>query len=168
MVLLSPIGGAASQFFDNNGAILSGGLIYTYLAGTTTPTTVYTTSAGSIAHTNPIVLDASGRVPGGEIWLQNNVNYKFTIKTSAGVLIGTYDNLIGAFNVVNIIPKVNRFVGDGTTTTYTLVSSPLYFNTLNVYINGVYQFKNTYYLFTNQVQFTEAPPFNSNIEFDYY
>jgi hypothetical protein len=33
----SPIGGFAAQFFDNNGVILSGGKIYTYSAGTTTP-----------------------------------------------------------------------------------------------------------------------------------
>ena len=36
-VNLSPIGGAAAQFFNNNGVPLSGGLIHTYLDGTTTP-----------------------------------------------------------------------------------------------------------------------------------
>jgi hypothetical protein len=97
-VNLSPVGGAAAQFFDNNGNPLTGGKIYTYAAGTTTPATTYTSSNGATAHTNPIVLDASGRVPGGEIWLTINTTYKFVLRTSADVLIGTYDNISSAFN----------------------------------------------------------------------
>jgi hypothetical protein len=95
-VNLSMLAGAGAQFFDNNGVILSGGLIYTYAAGTTTPQTTYTTNSGSIAHTNPIVLDSAGRVPsGGEIWLTDAVSYKFVTRTSTAVLIATYDNITG-------------------------------------------------------------------------
>jgi hypothetical protein len=95
-VNLSMLAGAGAQFFDNNGVILSGGLLYTYAAGTTTPQTTYTTSAGNVAHTNPIVLDSAGRVAsGGEIWLTDAVAYKFVLKTSAAVTIGTYDNVTG-------------------------------------------------------------------------
>lgn len=100
-VFLSPLGGAAAQFFDNNGVILSGGKIYTYAAGTTTPQTTYTSSSGATAHANPIVLDSAGRVPGGEIWLTNGLVYKFTIETSAAVLLGTYDNVSG-INAISI------------------------------------------------------------------
>lgn len=89
----SPIGGFAAQFFDNNGVILSGGKIYTYAAGTTTPQASYTSASGTTPHSNPIILDSAGRVPGGEIWLTDGLVYKFTIETSAGVLIGTYDNV---------------------------------------------------------------------------
>jgi len=99
-VFLSPLGGAGAQFFDNNGVILTGGKIYTYAAGTTTPQTSYTSSSGATAHANPIVLDSAGRVPGGEIWLTNGLVYKFTIETSASVLLGTYDNISG-INAVN-------------------------------------------------------------------
>lgn len=95
-VNLSLLGGAAAQFFDNSGNILSGGKIYTYAAGTTTPQAVYTTSAGNIAHQNPIILDAAGRVPsGGEIWLTDAISYKFVIENSVNVLLGTYDNITG-------------------------------------------------------------------------
>lgn len=95
-VNLSMLAGAGAQFFDNNGVILSGGLVYTYAAGTTTPQAAYTTSSGSIAHTNPIVLDSAGRVAsGGEIWLTDAVAYKFVLKTSAAITIGTYDNVTG-------------------------------------------------------------------------
>lgn len=94
-VSISPVGGVAAQFFDNNGVILSGGKLYTYQAGTTTNQATYTSSSGSIAHTNPIVLDSAGRVPGGEIWLVVDLSYKFVLKTSAEVTIGTYDNVTG-------------------------------------------------------------------------
>lgn len=94
-VNLSLLGGAAAQFFDSNGDPLSGGKLYTYAAGTTTPQATYTTSAGTIAHANPIVLDAAGRVPTGEIWLTDAVSYKFVVKTSADVTVGTYDDITG-------------------------------------------------------------------------
>lgn len=92
-VSLSPFAGSGAQFFNNNGTPLAGGQIYTYLAGTTTPQPTYTTSSGSIAQANPIVLDAAGRVPSGEIWLTNNVSYKFVLQDSLGSLIATYDNI---------------------------------------------------------------------------
>lgn len=92
-VYISALGGAAAQFFDNSGTPLTGGLIYTYAAGTTTPQATYTSSAGATAHTNPIVLDSSGRV--NEIWLTENLGYKFVIYTSTGVLVGSYDNIVG-------------------------------------------------------------------------
>lgn len=93
-VTLSLFAGAGAQFFDNNGNVLSGGKIYTYLAGTTTNQSTYTSNSGTSFHTNPIVLDAAGRVPnGGEIWLLLGVGYKFVVKTSTDVLIATYDNI---------------------------------------------------------------------------
>jgi len=99
-VFLSPIGGAGWQFFNNSGsAPLSGGKLYTYAAGTTTPLVTYTSSVGITAHTNPIVLNSGGRVPGGEIWLTDNVDYKFVLRTSTDVLIDTYDNISGINDV---------------------------------------------------------------------
>ena len=87
-VFLSPVGGVAAQFFTNSGVILSGGKLYTYAAGTTTPQATFTNSSGNTNHTNPIILDSAGRVPGGEIWL-NLPPYKFLLKDSNDVLIGT-------------------------------------------------------------------------------
>ena len=101
-VFLSPVGGAAAQFFTNTGAVLTGGKLYTYTAGTTTPQATYTTSSGSTARTNPIILDAAGRVSGsGEIWLTDGVSYKFLLKDSNDVLIATYDNIDGINQTVN-------------------------------------------------------------------
>jgi hypothetical protein len=43
-VFLSPIGGAGWQFFNNDGTVLAGGKLNTYIAGSSTPKTTYTTS----------------------------------------------------------------------------------------------------------------------------
>lgn len=94
-VNLSMLAGAGQQFFDNSGNPLSGGKLFSYAAGTTTPAATYTSSNGATAHTNPIILDASGRVPSGEIWLTDAVIYKFVLQTSTNVLIATYDNISG-------------------------------------------------------------------------
>ena len=90
-VNLSSFAGAGSQFFDNSGVPLAGGLIYSYLAGTTTPLVSYTSSTGLTAHPNPIVLDSAGRI--NEVWVAEGTNCKFVLKTSTNVLIGTYDSL---------------------------------------------------------------------------
>ena len=89
---LSAFAGAGAQFLDSNGAPLSGGLLYSYLSGTTTPATTYTVRAGTTNNTNPIVLDAAGRTP-SEIWLDGGVLYKFVLKSSTYVQIGTYDSI---------------------------------------------------------------------------
>jgi hypothetical protein len=120
-VFLSPVGGAGAQFFDNNGNPLTGGKLYTYAAGTTTPQTAYTTSAGNVAHANPIVFDAAGRVPGSsEIWLTDSVSYKFVLYTSANVLIATWDNISGINDVnaqfVNYTPDVSSLFSGQVTT----------------------------------------------------
>lgn len=94
-VNLSALAGAGQQFFDNNGNPLSGGKLWSYQAGTTTPQTTYTTAAGNVAHTNPIILDAAGRVATGEIWLTASSNYKFVLMTSADVTLATWDNITG-------------------------------------------------------------------------
>jgi hypothetical protein len=90
-VLLSPVGNG-QQFFDNNGIPNAGGLIYTYQAGSSTLLTTYTTVDGTIANTNPIVLDAYGRTP-SEIWMQTGYSYKFVIQTAETVTLQTLDNL---------------------------------------------------------------------------
>lgn len=104
-VNLSLLGGAGWQFSDNNGVPLSGGLLYTYAAGTTTPQTTYTSVSGVTANTNPVVLDSAGRVP-GEIWLTQGQDYKFVLKTSASVTIGTYDNVPGANDPTDIYASI--------------------------------------------------------------
>ena len=102
-VFLSPVGGAAAQFFTNSGIPLSGGKLYTYAAGTTTPAVTYTSSSGATAHTNPIILNSAGRVATSEVWLTDNASYKFLLKDSNDVLIATYDNISGIGNTADLL-----------------------------------------------------------------
>lgn len=162
-VFLSPVGGAAAQFFTNSGVILSGGKLYTYAAGTTTPQVSYTSSSGVTAHTNPIILDSAGRVPGGEIWLSASP-YKFILNTSADVLIATYDNISG---IGAAAYQVQNFTGTGSQIVFTLSNASLGENFTFVYINGVYQQKNTYAVSGTTVTFSAAPPLTSSIEVMY-
>ena len=58
---------------------------------------------------------------------------------------------------------VNTFTGDGSTTAYTLSSSPLIANTL-VYIDGVYQNKSAYSIANDVITFSAAPASGAAIE----
>lgn len=78
-----------AAFFDDNGAPLAGGFLYTYQAGTTTPLDTYTTSAldPASANANPVELDARGEAT---IYL-SPVAYKFKLTDADGVVLWTQD-----------------------------------------------------------------------------
>lgn len=103
------------QFYDDNGAPLNTGLIYTYVAGGLTPTPTYTDQGGLTECSNPIELDSAGRAV---FWLDSAVSYKFIIKTSTGVTIRTVDtvtpfnNQTGLAVLGNI--AANTLVGNNT------------------------------------------------------
>jgi len=143
-VNLSPVGGVAAQFFTNTGAVLTGGKLYTYAAGTTTPAVTYTSGAGSVAWANPIVLDAAGRVSGsGEIWLTDGVQYKFVLKDTNDVLIATYDNITGInSNFVNFVAEQEIQTATAGQTVFTLTTTEYQpgTNTLSVFVDGVNQY----------------------------
>lgn len=84
---LSPVG--KQQFFDDNGAVLNGGKLYTYQAGTVTPATTYSDVDLTTPNANPIILDAAGRCT---IYLAAS-SYKYVLKTSADVTVWTQDNI---------------------------------------------------------------------------
>ena len=135
-VNLSPFAGAGAQFFTDAGTPLTGGLLYSYAAGTTTPATTYTSSDGLTANSNPIVLDAAGRVP-YEIWLTSGSSYKFVLKTSVGTTVGTWDNIDG----INDVFLTTQFYADVFTTTagqttFTLSDNPGSVYNLTVSLDG--------------------------------
>lgn len=143
-VNLSPVGGVAAQFFDNSGNPLTGGKLYTYTAGTTTPAVTYTSANGLTAHPNPIVLDAAGRVPNsGEVWLTDGLQYKFVLKTSTDVLIATYDNIVGInSNFVNFTNEQEIQTATAGQTVFTLTTMQYQpgTNSLSVFVDGVNQY----------------------------
>jgi len=149
-VNLSPLGGAGWQFFDDNGLPLVGGLIYTYLAGTTTPQATYTSASGTIQNSNPIILNSAGR-PSNEIWLSGGVSYKFVLKTATFTQIWSMDNLQGlpsAGQEGYITATQNQTVCT-VPFTYLLGSSSLY-----VLVNGSKQVNTLNYNETNATTVT--------------
>ena len=142
-VFLSPVGGVAAQFFTNTGAVLTGGKLYTYAAGTTTPAATYTSSGGGTLNTNPIVLDAAGRVPNsGEIWIGSSVQYKFVLKDSNDVLIATYDNISGINSTyTNFTSNQEIQTATAGQTVFSLANPYVPgANNLSVFVDGVNQY----------------------------
>ena len=104
-VKLSPLFNDAQ--LDNNGLPLSGGMVYWYLAGTTTPTIVYAESSGSVANTNPVLLNTRGE-PVNPIWLQAGQTYKAILNDYLGNLIRTVDNISGVNDTTT--PVISEWV----------------------------------------------------------
>ena len=78
------------QYNDVNGNPLTGGLLYSYIAGTTIPTDTYTEKSGVTANTNPIVLDTRGEA---SVWISSAFSYKFKLAFSDGTEIWTVDDV---------------------------------------------------------------------------
>lgn len=103
------------SFFDENGDPLTGGLVYTYVAGTSTPKATYTDSTATTQNTNPVVLDSAGRA---SIWILGS--YKFVVKDSLGNTIRTTDNVTSFSTVAASAPAYfETFSGNGAQTVFT-------------------------------------------------
>lgn len=104
------------QFVDNDGVPVSGGKVYTYAAGTTTPKATFTDFTEAHQATNPLILDAAGRVT---IWISGA--YKFVLTDANDVPIRTTDNVVSFSTPANsAAPFFQSFSGDGTNTNFTL------------------------------------------------
>ncbi len=105
-------------FFDLNGAPLSGGKIYTYAAGTSTPKVTYTDEGALTPMPNPIILDSAGRATW---WLIGS--YRYQIYDALGNLIATTDNVTAFTTLADAADAYfQSFSGDGTTTVFTTSS----------------------------------------------
>jgi hypothetical protein len=80
------------QPLDNSGNIVPGGKLWTYESGTTTLKPVFKNQAGTVEHEDPIILDASGRIPGGALWLGSG-EYTIRLTTAADAELWTRDDV---------------------------------------------------------------------------
>lgn len=106
------------QYLDGNGDPLSGGKIYFYEAGSSTPEATYNSDAGDTANANPVILDSAGR-PTSEIWLTGGQAYKVKLTDSSDVEVWTEDDVSGTNDLTN---DVSEWVL-GTAATFIGVSS---------------------------------------------
>jgi|GEM_PF-1938679 len=104
-VRLSPL--FNDEQLDNNGLPLAGGLVYWYLAGSTTPAATYADSTGSTTQANPVVLNVRGE-PSNPIWLTVGTVYKAVLTDSLGNTIRTIDNISGINDVS--APTISEWV----------------------------------------------------------
>lgn len=91
MATLSPF--PKLQFFDETGAPLVGGKLYSYLAGSTTPQDTYVDYTGTTANTNPIILDVNGQA---DVWLASGLAYKLALADATDIPLWTVDNITSA------------------------------------------------------------------------
>lgn len=107
------------QFFDDNGNPLSGGKLYAYSAGTTTPKATFTTESANVKNSHPVVLDSSGRAT---VFIQGS--YRFDLFDSNDVLIKSTDD-VTSFTTLNESgdPFFQSFSGTNSQTVFTLSES---------------------------------------------
>jgi hypothetical protein len=148
---------AVQTFTGPNGTPLSGGSVYFYIPGTTTPKNTWQDPAQTILNTNPVVLNANGQAI---IWgsgqyrqqvydANNNLIWDQVTEDTSGGILG---------NMVD-----NRYVSGtgftpGTTTQLTLASGPGSIANTWVYFDGVYQAPDTYSVSGMTVTFNAAIP----------
>jgi len=79
----------------------------------------------------------------------------------------TYNKTFPDGTIIVTTPKILDFTGTGSQTVFTLSTSPTNLYSTNVFINGVYQNKNSYSISGTTLTFTQAPPYTSLIEVSY-
>ena len=89
MAKLAPV--LRQRFLDANGNPLSGGKVFSYLAGTNTPTATFTDQSGATPNANPVILDANGEA---NIWIGAG-SYKFILTNSDDVQQWVVDTVMG-------------------------------------------------------------------------
>ncbi len=86
MTRLAPV--LKQRFFDDSGAPLAGGKVFTYVAGTDTPRVTYS-DAGGTSNTNPVILDAAGEAT---IFFGSAL-YKVVLKDANDLIQWTIDDI---------------------------------------------------------------------------
>lgn len=146
-------------FSDIDGQPLENGYIWIGTANLnpqTNPINVYWDSALTISATQPIrTLGGYPSNSGTPARLYVNADYSIRVMNRNGSTIysSLNDNSLSGSITSNA-------TGDGTQTIFPVSSVPF-----AIYINGVYQNKNTYTVSGGNVTFSQAPPVTSVIEF---
>jgi hypothetical protein len=98
------------QFESAAGVPLSGGKVYTYAAGTTTPQATFTDYTGATPNANPIILNSRGEAA---IWL-GAASYKFKLTDANDVEIWTVDYISAPTSGVSPVLSGNVVIDSDT------------------------------------------------------
>lgn len=121
----SSLGGPKPQFELSDGTPATGYKLFFYVAGSVnTKQDTYTDSTGTVANTNPVVLNSLGN-PTTEIWFTAGLSYKAVLAPSTDTdpptsPVWTVDNLRG---INDSSVSIDQWVASGVTPTYVSATS---------------------------------------------
>ena len=166
---LTQVTGPYPIFTDLDGSPLDDGYLYIGDQNDdpeTNPIQVYWDSALTIPATQPI------RTNSGYAWRNGTPGllytagaFSITIRNKRNEFV-LYSPVGYGFDPAAVSASVvkNDFTGDGVEVDFTLSAAPSTILATNVFINGVYQEKDSYSILGNVLTFSIAPPLNSSIE----
>lgn len=134
--LLSPV--CNSQLFNNSGTMLSSGTISVFYSGTLTLAPIYANASGG-ALSNPVTLNAAGRIPNGQLYLDPGISYDIQVKSGTTTLesytavSGVPDSSAGVVGAV--VTKTFSVATD--TSTFALGTSPEDISLVTVFLDGL-------------------------------
>lgn len=130
------------QVLTDVGTVQPGLLLWTYVAGTSTPVATWTDASGTVQNSNPIQLNAAGRLNNVNVWQQAGTKIKVVFSTNAGtslapvfgVQIGpSFDQLVGIADPTSVTSVYYTGADTGSANVYVL-SIPGGFSS---YVNGL-------------------------------
>jgi hypothetical protein len=166
---LTQVTGPYPIFTDLDGTPLDDGYLYIGEINEdpeTNPIQVYWDSALTIVATQPIRTNSGYAYRNGSpALLYTAGEFSITIRNKRQEFV-LYSPVGYGFDPAAVSASVvqNDFIGDGVEVDFTLSASPSTKLATSVFINGVYQEKDSYSISGNVLTFTIAPPLNSSIE----
>lgn len=166
---LTQVTGPYPIFTDLDGSPLDDGYLYIGVINEdpeTNPIQVYWDSNLTIPATQPIRTNSGYAYRNGTpALLYTAGEFSITIRNKRQEFV-LYSPVGYGFDPAAVSASVvkNDFIGDGVEVDFTLSASPSTKLATNVFINGVYQEKDSYSLSGNVITFSIAPPISSSIE----
>jgi hypothetical protein len=146
-------------FNDRSGAPINDGNVFigtAFMDAETNPIQVYWDAALTIPAYQPI------KTSGGYLYRNGTISnvfvggdYSITVRDKNNTFVYSCESIF-ATSGGGLVQNIN---GDGVEDTFAINFVPSL-----VFINGIYQFKNTYSIVASDIIFSEPPPFNSKIE----
>lgn len=151
-------------FSEKDGQPLESGYIWIGTANLnpiTNPISVYWDAALTQPAVQPIrTVSGYPSNAGTPARLYVNSDYSIQVQNKNGTVVYSAPQATERYNGAVVIFGAVNATGDGVQVLFPLVSLPT-----AIYINGVYQNRNTYSYGSGAVLFSEPPPFNAVIEF---
>jgi hypothetical protein len=151
-------------FTDIDGQPLEAGYVWIGQANLdpqVNPINVYWDAALTIPASQPIrTLGGYPSNSGTPARLYVNSDYSIRVMNKNGSVVYSAPEATERYSGAVVFFGASNATGDGAQTIFAVSSSPS-----SIYINGVYQNQNTWSFAGGSVTFSEAPPFNSVIEF---